>query len=244
MNLSERIRSCLSSPKTAADVHSEIGGNLALIRGCIQTMVKVGLLQRIGEAKPYRYQVARQLKQKLRGVEKTMAVSQAQQVRDWLKAHGPAKNAEVSKGTGFPPKQCSRILSYMKRYGCVRRDDERMYHFVRDAIQMQAMTAEQKREANARNNRTMRARIKAIQQQEIANARKPDTMTIKVKRDAQPIDNSPRQTVEEWLKEGGKIDRSPTEHKFERLTKADIEAAAVRGFGGYQAPMNRRQGWI
>ena len=240
MNLSERIRSCLSSPKTATDVQSIIGGDLALIRGCIQTMVKVGLLQRIGEAKPYRYQVARQLKQKLRGVEKTMAVSQAQQVRDWLKANGPARNAEVSKGTGFPPKQCSRILSYMKRYGCVSQDDERKYHFVRDAIQMQAMTADEKREANARNNRTMRARIRAIQQQEIANSKKPDAMTIKVKRDPQPIDNSPRQTVDEWLKAGGKIDRSPTEHKFERLTKADIEAAAVRGFGGYQTPYSRR----
>lgn len=239
MNLSERIRSCLSSPKTAADVHSIIGGDLALIRGCIQTMVKVGLLQRIGEAKPYRYQVARQLKQKLRGVEKTMAVSQAQQVRDWLKAHGPAKNAEVSKGTGFPPKQCSRILSYMKRYGCVSQDDERNYHFVRDAIQMQAMSADEKREANARNNRTMRARIKAIQQQEIANARKPDAMTIKVKRQVVE-DDRPKQSVDEWLKAGGKIDRSPTEHKFERLTKAEIESAAARGFGGYQMPYSRR----
>lgn len=240
MNLSERIRSCLSSPKTAADVHLEIGGDLALIRGCIQTMVKVGLLERIGEAKPCRYQVARPLKQKLRGVEKTMAVSQAQQVRDWLKVNGPAKNAKVSKGTGFPPKQCSRILSYMKRYGCVSQDEERNYHFVRDAIQMQAMTADEKREANAKNNRSMRSRIKAIQQQEIANARKPDAMTIKVKRDSQPIDNSPRQTVDEWLKAGGKIDRSPTEHKFERLTKADIESAAARGFGGYQTPYSRR----
>ena len=239
MNLSERIRSCLSSPKAAADVHSEIGGNLALIRGCIQTMVKVGLLERIGDYKPYLYRVARPLKQKLRGVEKTMAVSQAQQVRDWLKANGPAKNAEVSKGTGFPPKQCSRILSYMKRYGCVRQDDDRKYHFVRDAIQMQAMTAEQKREANARNNRTMRARIKAIQQQEIENSRKPDAMTIKVKRHVVE-DDRPKQSVDEWLKAGGKIDRSPTEHKFERLTKADIESAAARGFGGYQTPYSRR----
>lgn len=239
MNLSERIRSCLSSPKAAADVHSEIGGNLALIRGCIQTMVKVGLLERIGDSKPYLYRVARPLKQKLRGIEKTMAVSQAQQVRDWLKANGPSKNAEVSKGTGFPAKQCSRILSYMKRYGCVRQDDGRMYHFVRDAIQMQAMSAEEKREANARNNRTMRSRIKAIQQQEIANSRKPDDMTIKVKRQVVE-DDRPKQSVEDWLKAGGKIDRSPTEHKFERLTKADIESAAARGFGGYQTPYSRR----
>jgi len=168
-----------------------------------------------------------------------MAVSQAQQVRDWLKANGPAKNAEVSKGTGFPPKQCSRILSYMKRYGCVSQDDERKYHFVRDAIQMQAMTADEKREANARNNRTMRSRITAIQQQGIANSRKPDAMTIKVKRQVVE-DDRPKQSVEDWLKAGGKIDRSPTEHKFERLTKADIESAAARGFGGYQTPYSRR----
>ncbi|UWJ04749.2 hypothetical protein CUB19_gp30c [Stenotrophomonas phage CUB19] len=243
MNLSERIRSCLSSPKAAADVHSEIGGNLALIRGCIQTMVKVGLLERIGDAKPYRYRVARKMNKNLRGKYR-MATSQAQQVREWLKANGPAKNAEVSKGTGFPPKQCSRILSYMKRYGCVSQDEERNYHFVRDAIQMQAMTAEEKREANARNNRTMRSRIKAIQQQEIANSRKPDAMTIKVKRDSQPIDNSPKQTVDEWLADGGVIDRSPTEHKFERLSHEEIMGGAKRGFGGYQSPMNRRQGWI
>lgn len=202
-------------------------------------MVKVGLLERIGDSKPYLYRVARPLKQKLRGVEKSMAVSQAQQVRDWLKDNGPAKNAEVSRGTGFQPKQCSRILSYMKRYGCVRQDDERMYHFVRDAIQMQAMTAEEKREANARNNRTMRSRIKAIQQQEIANSKKPDAMTIKVNRQVVE-DDRPKQSVEDWLKAGGKIDRSPTEHKFDRLTKDDIESAAARGFGGYQTPYSRR----
>lgn len=239
MNLSERIRSCLSSPKTAADVHSIIGGDLALIRGCIQTMVKVGLLQRIGEAKPYNYQVARQLKQKLRGFEKTMAVSQAQQVRDWLKAHGPAKNAEVSKGTGFPPKKCCKILSDMKKYGCVSQDSERVYHFIRDPIPMQAMSADEKREANRRNNQKMRSRIKAIQQQEIANSKKPDAMTIKVKRQV-VVDDRPKQSVEDWLKAGGKIDRSPTEHKFERLTKAEIESGAVRGFGGYQTPYSRR----
>lgn len=239
MNLSERIRSCLSSPKTAADVHSEIGGNLALIRGCIQTMVKVGLLERIGDSKPYMYRVARPLKQKLRGVEKTMAVSQAQQVRDWLKVNGPAANAAISKGTGFPPKKCCKIMSDMKRYGCVTQDSDRVYHFVRDPIPMQSMTADEKRAANARNNRTMRSRIKAIQQQEIANSKKPDAMTIKVKRQV-VVDDRPKQSVEDWLKAGGKIDRSPTEHKFERLTKADIEAAAARGFGGYQTPYSRR----
>lgn len=114
-----------------------------------------------------------------------------------------------------------------------------MYHFVRDAIQMQAMTAEEKREANARNNRTMRSRIKAIQQQEIENSRKPDAMTIKVKRQVVE-DDRPKQSVEDWLKAGGKIDRSPTAHKFERLTKAEIESGAARGFGGYQTPYSRR----
>lgn len=172
-----------------------------------------------------------------------MSLSQAQQVRVWLKAHGPAKNAEVSKGTGFPPKQCSRILSYMKRYGCVIQDDDRFYHFVRNPMRFNSMTVEEKKAANARNNRNMRSRIKAIQQQEIANARKPDAMTIKVKREA-AVDDRPKQTVEDWLKAGGKIDRSPTEHKFERLSHEEIMGGAKRGFGGYQSPMNRRQGWI
>ena len=130
-------------------------------------------------------------------------------------------------------------MSDMKRYGCVTQDSDRVYHFVRDPIPMQSMTTEEKRAANARNNRTMRSRIKAIQQQEIANCKKPDAMTIKVKRQV-VADDRPKQSVEDWLKSGGKIDRSPTKHKFERLTKADIESAAARGFGGYQTPYSRR----
>lgn len=235
MNLSELIRSCLSSPKTAVDVYSEIGGNLALIRGCIQTMVKVGLLERIGDAKPYRYRVARPLKQKLRGVEKTMAISQAQQVRDWLKANGPAKNAEVSKGTGFPPKKCCKILSSIKRYGLITQDSERVYHFVSDPIKVKGMDEFERREANARNNRNMRSRRRDAIHQRISDKRIRDEISeIKGK------DLTPKQSVEDWIKAGGKIDRSPTEHKFERLTKEDIESGAVRGFGGYQMPYRRR----
>ncbi len=44
----------------------------------------------------------------------------------------------------------------------------------------------------------------------------------------QVTDMSGHQTVEEWIKAGGVIDRSPTVPKFERLTADEIESAPYR----------------
>lgn len=235
MNLSERIRSCLSSPKTSADVHSIIGGDLALIRGCIQTMVKVGLLQRIGEAKPYLYRVARPLKQKLRGYEKVMAASKAQKIRDWLKKHGPATNAQVSAGVQMKPKASSKTLCDMRKRGYVSRSEDGYFAFVADPEPVQGMSEDERREANRINNKRKRDRAKKA-----AKAVKPapDKMTISMPK---PTNIQVKaQSVDEWLKQGNKIDRSPTPTRFERLTHEDIVSAARRGFGGYQTPQTRR----
>ncbi len=112
MNISDRIRSLISSPKTASDIHKEMPGvSITLIRGCIQTMVRVGLVNRIGSKKPYSYQVARSLKQPNRGFDLTK-VSFAQQIRDALKT-GPKSSKEIthilgSDGTkvGYALREC------------------------------------------------------------------------------------------------------------------------------------------
>lgn len=236
MNLSERIRSCLSSPKAAADVHSTIGGDLSLIRGCIQTMVKVGLLERIGDAKPYCYQVARQLNHKMRGKNR-MAVSKAQQIRDWLKKNGKATNAEISNGVALKPKISSKTLCDMRKRGYVIRSEDGYFSFVSDPEPVKRLTPEERREANRIKNsrRSSRAYRK----------RKKDRITAYIKKDSDNSINSKTlqvkaQSVDEWLKEGNKIDRSPTPTRFERLTHEDIVSGARRGFGGYQTPQTRR----
>lgn len=235
MNLSERIRSCLSSPKTAADVHSEIGGNLALIRGCIQTMVKVGLLERIGDAKPYCYRVARQLNHKMRGKNR-MVISKAQQIRDWLKEHGPATNAQVSQGVAMKPKASSKTLCDMRKRGYVGRSEDGYFAFVADPEPVQGMSEDERREANRINNKRKRDRSKKAGLKSVN--RIPDKMTISMPK---PVNVQVKsQSVDEWLKQGNKIDRSPTPSRFERLTHDEIVAGARRGFGGYQAPQTRR----
>lgn len=235
MNLSERIRSCLSSPKTAADVHSTIGGDLALIRGCIQTMVKVGLLQRIGEAKPYRYQVARQLEHKMRGKNR-MVVSKAQQIRDWLKEHGPATNAQVSAGVEMKAKASSKTLCDMRKRGYVSRSEDGYFAFVADPEPVQGMSEDERREANRINNKRKRDRAKKAAAKAVKRA--PDKMTISMPK---PTNIQVKaQSVDDWLKQGNKIDRSPTPSRFERLTHEDIVNGARRGFGGYQTPQTRR----
>lgn len=236
MNLSERIRSCLSSPKTAADVHSEIGSNLALIRGCIQTMVKAGLLERIGETKPYRYRVARPLKNKLRGYEKVMAASKAQQIRDWLKQHGPATNAQVSQGVSMKPKASSKTLCDMRKRGYVSRSEDGYFAFLADPEPVQGMSEDERREANRINNKRKRDRAKNAALKSVK--RISDKMTISMPK---PVNVKVKaQSVDEWLKQGNKIDRSPTPSRFERLTHDEIVAGARRGFGGYQTPQTRR----
>lgn len=237
MNLSERIRSCLSSPKTAADVHSVIGGDLALIRGCIQTMVKVGLLQRIGESKPYLYCVARELRKELRGKHR-MAVSKAQQMRDWLRDNGPATNAQLSKAMGITSREGSRAMSDMLMRGYVTRGDDSLYAFKCNPVPVQKMTAEQRREAERIKSQRKRDRLRRITA--VAKPKRaPDKMTVVVKREPTKPEPVKAQTVEEWLAAGGKIDRSPTVNKFERLTDNDISQAIKRRPTSYATTAGR-----
>ena len=239
MNLSERIRSCLSSPKTAADVHSIIGGDLALIRGCIQTMVKVGLLQRIGETKPYRYQVARQLKPQKRGFY-VSKISFAQQVRDLLK-NGPIRPAQVASHFGVKIGKVTDSMKDSEASGFIKRLDDGSYKFVRDPAPKTTMSNDERKlrqaEYRKRKAESQGREYRSVPQR--ANGKRIDRQYTVIKpKEVAYAGNY--ESVEEWLKRGNVIDRSPTEHKFERLTKADIESGAARGFGGYQTPYSRR----
>lgn len=228
MNISARIRSLISHAMTAAEIHQLMPDvDVKLIRGCIQTMVKVDLLERIGDSKPYLYQVARPLKQKLRGYENVMAVSKAQQIRDWLKEHGPATNAQVSAGVGIKPKASSNTLFDMKKRGYVSRSEDGFFTFIRDPEPVQAMSQEARREAWRLNCQRQRDKARRAAPPKLPSAKK---FAIKepVKREAaQPVIVK-YQTVDEWLAQGGVIDRSPTPLPFERLSRDDIASGMLR----------------
>jgi len=68
VNTSENIRSLISLPLTAHEIHAKMPEvDLKLIRGCIQRMVATGIVRKIGESRPYSYQLARKLKRTNRG---------------------------------------------------------------------------------------------------------------------------------------------------------------------------------
>lgn len=165
-----------------------------------------------------------------------MAVSKAQKIRDWLKEHGPATNAQVSQGVSMKPKASSKTLCDMRKRGYVSRSEDGCFAFLADPEPVQGMSKDERREANRINNKRKRDRAKKAVSQSIK--RIPDKMTISMPKLVNV--KAKAQSVDEWLKEGNKIDRSPTPSRFERLTHDEIVAGARRGFGGYQTPQTRR----
>lgn len=215
---------------TAAEIHELMPDiDVKLIRGCIQTMVKVSLIERIGASKPYLYKVARPLKQKLRGYENVMAVSKAQQIRDWLNENGPANNSEVANGLILNPKECSKSLFDMRKRGYVSRSHDGYFTLICDPEPVQAMSESEKREAERIKSQKRRDRAKLISARTPSIVkRKPKAIRVVDKKESKEFSRIQAQSVEDWLKAGGVIDRSPTIPKFERLTKDDIASGFYR----------------
>lgn len=215
MNISDRIRSLIISPKTAAEIHQKMPEvSLALIRGCIQTMVRVGLVNRIGSKKPYTYQVARSLKQQNRGFDLSK-VSFSQQVRDQLKKKD-MRPAEIADAIGSTSQKVFTSLRDSCTAGYVQKAADGTYKFVRDPVQKVAMSKEER----YRRQREYRDR-KAAEEGRTRNPRRPvkPYTVIEPKKVTWMGDY---QTVEEWVAAGGVIDRSPTPNRFERLTDENI----------------------
>lgn len=237
MNLSESIRECLSEPKTDYEVHDSIGSCVKLIRGCIQTMVKAGIVDRIGDSRPYKYQVKRMLYRNWKSEGKVMVKSKAKQIREFLQANGPSTNAQVSNSMGMPPKDTSKALFDMRSRGYVDRDEDGKFFYVCEPNEIPKRTLAEMREANAQSAQRMREKKRLDNEIKAASARKSSMPSMDFRFPQQPVVKA--QTVEEFLANGGKIDYSDTVAKFERLTHEEI----IRKVGivsiGYQSPMQR-----
>lgn len=220
MNISARIRSLIGYAMTAAQIHELMPDvDVKLIRGCIQTMVRVGIADRIGDKKPYQYKVARSLKPQKRGF-RTVIVTLAERIRNLLEANGPMVNAQVAEAIGEPPKETSRAMFDMKRRGYIRRSDDGSFTFVSHPPKRVYLTPAEYTAKIAAEKRKRESRI-AIAKSKLAIKSKPMTV-VKAKEKPEPMPVK-AQTVDEWLAEGGVIDRSPTPLPFERLSRADID---------------------
>lgn len=231
MNLSERIRECLTEPKTAHEVHNSIGGCVKLIRGCIQTMVKVGIAERIGEKRPYKYKVKRMLYRNWKLEGNLMVKSKAKLIREFLQANGPSTNSQVSDGMSMPPKDTSKALFDMRSRGYIDRDDDGRFFYVCEPNEIPRRTLAEMRAANAQSAQRMREKKRRDNEIKAASARKSSMPSMDFRSHQQPVVKA--QTVEEFLANGGKIDYSDTVVKFERLTHEEIMANAGKSAIGH-----------
>lgn len=219
MNISERIRSLISSPLTAAEIHSKMPDvSLPLIRGCIQTMVVSGMMHKTNDSRPYKYQLGRGLEIHNRGRNLNIT----QQVRACIRHNGPISADRIQIETSLKMKDIRSRISEMKKRKFVIQDENGLYSIGRELkCKPSDRTKEEKRLANLEAQRKRRNRERALRESKRPKESTPMTV-VKVKEKAGPKAVK-AQTVDEWLAEGGVIDRSPTPLPFERLSRADID---------------------
>lgn len=219
MNLSERIRGCLESPKTATQVESELGVDAALVRGCIQSMFYSGMVSRIGGRRPYLYQVVRGPELHKRGLNLNIT----QQVRACIREHGPISAHGINEKTAISMRYIYSRLSELKKRKFIEMNANGCYVFLRESKNPPELTPDERKEKARELKARQRRRQKALRPQKCV----PLTV-VKVKQAAQAVAHKPM-TVDEWLAQGGVIDRSPTPIPFERLTASDIGGSDWRG---------------
>lgn len=225
MNLSERIRSLIANPLTAPEIHSKMPGvDIKLIRGLLQRMVIVGIAKRIGDKRPYQYQVARPLKQQNRGFD-LKVVTIAQKIRDELKVQNMSP-AEVGAALGMTASEAYKHMRDMVpgNYLCKMGDGK--YMWLKDP--KRPMTSTEKSAKEKARQADKNAKRRAVLASQPPRVRHPKISPLTVKKVAETQCNKPAQTVDEWLKAGGVIDRSPTVPKFERLTAEEISQVSHR----------------
>lgn len=219
MNISARIRSLISHPMTAAEIHELMPDvDVKLIRGCIQPMVASGVMHRVGEKKPYKYQLGRGLEIHNRGRNLNIT----QQVRACIRHNGPISADRIQIETGIKMKDVRSRISEMKKRKFIIQDENGLYSIGRELkCKPSQRTEEYKRLANLEAQRKRRNRERALHESKRPKESTPMTV-VKVKEKVEPKAVK-AQTVEEWLAQGGVIDRSPTPLPFERLSRADID---------------------
>lgn len=224
MNLSERIRGCLESPKTATQVESELGVDAALVRGCIQSMFYSGMVSRIGGKRPYLYQAVRGPEVHKRGLNLNIT----QQVRACIRENGPIGVHAISEKTGIAPRAIRQRITELKKRKFIAQDAGGKCTFIRDSKNPPELTPDERRE-KARLLK-QRQRKRESQLRNGTRHQKCEPMTVVEKKPSGPWTAPTKpMTVDEWLAQGGVIDRSPTPIPFERLTASDIRGADWRG---------------
>jgi len=192
---------------------------LPLIRGLIQTMITGGLAHRIGDKRPYQYKVGRGLEIHKRGTDLNITA----QVRSCIKEHGPISPDGISEITGIKVREVRARITEMKKRKFIQADENGCLVFLRDRITPTTRMADSERRQRDR------VRMKLARQKAAKN--RPDQSTpmtvVNLKGKPEPK-NVVAQTVDEWLKAGGVIDRSPTPLPFERLTASDIAKSSFR----------------
>lgn len=190
---------------TAAEIQKWVGVPIATIRGILQRMVIVGTVDRIGCKKPYKYQNSKGYTLDKKNV--------AQLIRDQLKIKQMAP-AQVAALIGVTTERAYLCMRDMVKTGILAKGGDGTYIFVREPKKpMSKEEAREKKNAARRVANNGQRRYPVKQYTVIAPKKIKEEYT------------GPKQSVDDWIKAGGVIDRSPTPLPFERLSRADIDTS-------------------
>lgn len=221
MNKSERIRSLINEPMTSAEISESIDVRVKLVRGLIQTMLRLGIVTQIGDKRPYKYQVARELKEQNRGFG--LKSNTSQNIRNTLKIQ-ELTPAQIASKLSLKTDNVYQHMRDMIHSGYIAKNEDGTYQWIKDPAP--PMTEQERLAKRRERDRLKRAAHASTPRPKVRHER---MVPITIKKPVEDANGKPAQTVDEWLAEGGKIDRSPTPVRFERLTKQDIASHDYRG---------------
>lgn len=224
MNLSERIRSLISEPMTSADISKTIDVRVKLVRGLIQTMLRLGIVTKIGDKRPYKYQVVRELKEQHRGFG--LKSNTSQKIRDLLKEEDMTPG-QIGAELAVKVETVYQHMRDMIPGGYIAKNPNGTYRWLKDP--KPPMTEQERAEKRRERRRAKRAAGAINPRVKPAKPRHERMVPITIKKPVVTSSGKPAQTVDEWLAQGGVIDRSPTPVRFERLTQKDISSHDYRG---------------
>lgn len=218
MNISARIRSLISQPMTAAEIHHKMPDvPIPLIRGLLQTMLHRGLAHRIGDKRPYQYKIGRGLEIHKRGRDLNIT----QQIRACIRHNGPISAHGINEKTAIDLRHIRSRISELKKRKFIEMDEKGCYVFLRESKNPPELTPDERKEKARELKARQRRRQEALRESKRPPKSTPMTV-VAIK--AKPEPKVTRaQTVDEWLAAGGVIDRSPTPLPFERLSRDDID---------------------
>ncbi len=224
-NASEMIRSILESGEmNSTEIHAKLdaGKTPRQVRSLIREMINLGHIVKTNSTIPYKYRLAKVIEtevpytieeiEKVRASVSNLTIGLSEKIRIAVNIL-PMTPKHIAVATGATLPGVHGSLFGMAKRGLVERMEDGRYKFVKEPI-LQKKNRGQEKLRNLSIAKEPQKKVDAWKDQE-------------------------GQSVEDWIANGGVIDRTPFSAKFENLTHEEIAGKVVGVPMGYLSPVRR-----